>query len=139
MQINFWAILVCAILAMIIGALWYGPLFGGTWARVVKADALDTENRKKMQKAAFPLYVVQFLLTLFQLFVLAHLTGSSARGGIFSALWVWAGFIVPMIAATAIWNNDSRNISWARFLIQSGYQLVCFAIFGLVLGSWVLL
>jgi hypothetical protein len=45
-------------------------------------------------------------------------------------------FVMPIIAGTAMWNNDSKKIAWTRFLIQSGYQLVIFIIFGLILGFW---
>ena len=31
--VNYIAVLVCAIAAMPVGFLWFGPLFGKTWAR----------------------------------------------------------------------------------------------------------
>ena len=33
MSINYLAVLACAIVAMPVGFLWFGPLFGKTWAR----------------------------------------------------------------------------------------------------------
>ncbi len=137
MQVNYYAILVCGILAMVFGYLWYGPLFGKIWLKVTKATELDLEARKKMQAQATKLYLVQFLLTLFQVWVLAYyIEGWKEASGLTNALWIWAAFVVPVIAGTAMWNNDSAKISWARFLLQSGYQLVCFVAFGLILGMW---
>jgi hypothetical protein len=43
---------------------------------------------------------------------------------------------MPTIAGTAMWNNDSKKISRARFLIQAGYQLILFVSFGAILGIW---
>ena len=43
---------------------------------------------------------------------------------------------MPTVAGAAMWNNDSAKISWARFMIQAGYQLVLFVMFGLILGAW---
>jgi hypothetical protein len=137
MEINLLAVLACGLLAMVIGYVWYGPLFGKKWMEVVGATEMDIEARKKMQASAGPLYVVQFLLTLFQAWVLAYyIAGWKEASGVANSLWIWAAFVVPVIAGTAMWNNDSAKISWARFLIQSGYQLVIFIMFGLILGYW---
>ena len=137
MEINYWAILVVAVLAMVIGAIWYGPLFGKAWLKVIGATELDVEKRKEMQRRAMPLYLTQFVLVLFQMWVLAYyIAGWKEATGLANGLWIWAAFIMPTIAGTAMWNNDSAKISWARFLIQSGYQLVVFVMAGLVIGMW---
>ncbi len=137
MDINYLAVLVCAVAAMGLGAVWYGPLFGKKWMEIVGATAMDEARRKEMQRGAAKLYVVQFLLTLFQVWVLAYYIGGwTDVSGLEQALWIWAAFIIPVVAGTAMWNNDSAKISWARFLIQGGYQLAIFVIFGLVLGLW---
>lgn len=136
-EINYIAIVVGSVLAMAVGALWYGPLFGKKWLEVIGANAKDLEAREKMKKSAGPLYFVQFVLTLFQVLVLAHLIADTTKvSGIERAIWIWAAFVMPTIAGTAMWNNDSKKVSWARFLIQSGYQLVIFIIFGLLLTYW---
>jgi hypothetical protein len=137
MEVNYWAILVCGILSMVVGAIWYGPLFGKKWMEVIGANALDVEKQKEMQKGAFKLYVVQFVLTLFQVWVLAYyIEGWKEASGLQNALWIWGAFVMPIIAGASMWNNDSKKIAWSRFLIQSGYQLVIFVIFGLILGFW---
>lgn len=137
MDINYWAILVGGVFAMVLGSVWYGPLFGKKWMEIVGATALDEAQRKEMQKKAMPLYGVQFVLTLFQVLVLAHLINdTTAVTGLERSLWIWGAFIMPTIAAGAMWNNDSAKISWARFLIQSGYQLILFIVFGLLIQYW---
>lgn len=88
-----------------------------------------------MQKRAMPLYLVQFALTLFQVWVFARIVGGSPDAPQ-NLMWIWAAVIVPTVAGTAMWNNDSAKISWARFLIQAGYQFVIFLMFGLILGIW---
>ena len=137
LSINYLAVLVCAVLAMVVGYVWYGPMFGRKWMEIAGASPDDLEARKKMQKGVTVLYIVQFLLTLFQVYVLAYyIAGWTDASGVENSLWIWAAFIMPTVAATAMWNNDSAKVSWARFLIQAGYQLVIFVIFGLVLGFW---
>jgi hypothetical protein len=137
MEVNYWAILVCGVLSMVVGAIWYGPLFGRKWCEIVGVDPNNIEGIKKMQKESTKLYVVQFILTLFQVWVLAYyIEGWKEASGLQNALWIWVAFVMPIIAGTAMWNNDSKKIAWTRFLIQSGYQLVIFIIFGLILGFW---
>ena len=90
-----------------------------------------------MQKAAGPLYVISFILSLFQAFVLAYYISIWRQSsGVDHAVWIWVAFIIPTVAAGAMWNNDSKEISWARFGIQAGYYLVLFVAYGLVLGAW---
>ncbi|MBS3903179.1 MAG: DUF1761 domain-containing protein [Anaplasmataceae bacterium] len=132
---DYLAIGVSAVLAMVVGYVWYGPLFGNKWLEVIGATTMDMEKRKEMQKAAGPLYVVQFILTIFQVWVLAMIINVWTNvSGLEIALWVWAAFIIPIVAGGAMWNNDSKKVAWTRFLLQAGYQLVIFVIFGFVLG-----
>ncbi|MBN2524787.1 MAG: DUF1761 domain-containing protein [Deltaproteobacteria bacterium] len=137
LDINYWAIGVGAVLSMVVGAIWYGPLFGRLWMNIIGVTPEGEVARKEMQKGAGPLYLIQFVLTLFQVLVLAHLVADTTRvGGLARALWIWAAFIVPTLAAGAMWNMDSTKIKWSRFLIQGGYQLVMFAIYGALLQFW---
>lgn len=135
--INYWAIGVGAVASMVVGGIWYGPLFGRKWMTIIGVTPEDEAARKEMQKSAGPLYLIQFVLTLFQVLVLAHLIADTTRvGGIERALWIFAAFVVPTLAGSAMWNNDKTKIKWARFLIQGGYQLVMFAIYGALLQFW---
>jgi hypothetical protein len=137
MEINYLAVVVCGVLAMVLGYVWYGPLFGKKWLEVIGATELDLERRREMQKGVGKLYLTQFILALFQVWVLAYyIKGWQGASGIENALWIWAAFIMPTIAAGSMWNNDSAKVSWARFLIQAGYNLVLFIIFGFILWAW---
>lgn len=137
MEVNFLAVLVCGIVSMVIGFVWYGPLFGKKWMEVTGSDKMSPEECKKMQKAAGPLYAIQFLLTLFQAYILAgYLAGWKDISGLHQSLLIWAAFIMPVVAGASMWNNDSKKIAWTRFLLQAGYQLILFVVFGLILSYW---
>jgi hypothetical protein len=137
MEINLWAVLVCGIVSMIVGFIWFGPLFGRKWTEIIGATEADLEARKEMQNRAMPLYFVSFALSLFQAYVLAHfIKGWQDASAYETSIWIWAAFIIPTVAAGAMWNNDSKRISWARFLINAGYYLVLFIIFALILSLW---
>lgn len=136
-EINYLAVLVCSILAMVLGYLWYGPFFGEKWMKITGADQNDLETRKKMQRNAGFLYFIQFLMTLFQVWILAYyIVGWQGASGLENSLWIWAAFVMPVVAGSAMWNNDSKQVSKTRFFIQGGYQLTLFVMFGLILGFW---
>jgi len=135
--VNYFAVAAGAVLSMVVGAIWYGPLFGKKWMEIIGVNASNLEERKKMEKSAGPLYIVQFVLTLFQIFVLAHLIADTTRAsGIERALWIWAAFVIPTLAGAVMWTNENTKMKWARFLIQGGYQLTMFLIFGILLQVW---
>lgn len=137
MTINYFAVAVCAVLSMVIGFIWYGPLFGKTWMRIAGADAKDKAEREKMQKEAGPLYGIQFVLSIIQVCVLSfYLQAFSVSAGIASALLIYIGFVIPLVAGNAMWNNKPKKVMWAQFLIQAGYQLILFVVYAIILTMW---
>jgi hypothetical protein len=137
MDVSFIAVIVCAVLAMVVGFVWYGPLFGTIWMRINHVNAHDVEARKKMQKEAGPLYGVQFVLTIVQIVAVARFTlGLDIAVAIANAFWIYFGFIIPMAAGAAMWNNDSRSVMITRFLLTAGYQLLLLVIFATITQWW---
>ena len=137
LAINYGAILVGAFLSMVVGTVWYGPLFGKKWLEIIGVDANDEEKIKEMQKSSGPLYGVQLVLTLFQILVLAHLIADTQRvTGLERSIWIWAAFVIPTLAGTIMWTDDAKKTKISRFLIQGGYQLVMFVIYGSLLHFW---
>lgn len=132
MEINYLAVLVCAIVAMILGGFWYGGLFGTQWMKLIGV----TEEDMAKQSGIWVLYVTQFILTLFQVIALANLLEDTATSPIEGALWIFVAFVVPTLAGAVMWTNEKTNLRWQRFGIQAGYQLCCFVIFGIILTIW---
>ncbi len=139
MEIHFLPVLACAVLSIILGSLWYGPLFGKLWMRLMKVDEecmSDPIKKKAAQKQAMPLYLLQFVLSLLQIWVLAKFIVSSSGSGIGTALWILIGFILPMAAQGSMWNSDTKKDNWTRFLVVGGFNLVLFVILGFILSVW---
>lgn len=135
--VNYWAILTGGVLSMILGSIWYGPLFGKQWIKILEMDPNDEAKMTEMQKGAMPLYFVQLIMTLFQVLVLAHLVADTQLvGGIERALWIWAAFVIPTLAGAIMWDVKTKALKWSKFLIQGGYQLLMFSIFGALLQYW---
>jgi len=137
MQLNYLAILVCSLLSLALGFLWYGPLFGKIWMEISGMNTLDEVRKSEMQKNAWKLYSTQIIMSFFQIFIIDYyLVVLEKAGGIQNVFWFWLAFIVPTVAGSVMWGSDSKKVSWQKFLIQAGYQLVLFLMFGFILGFW---
>ncbi len=135
MIINYLAVVSAAILAMAAGFVWYGPLFGKTWLKITGMSSMSEEAQKKMKKDSNQLFAIQFVLTLFQVWVLARsFTGSPDAPQ--NMVWIWAAIVIPTLASAVMFTGDSTKVKWVKFLVQGGYQLVIFVLFGLILGMW---
>jgi hypothetical protein len=120
--------------------MWYGPLFGKkfAWANdFPDCDTLSKEEQAKQSKEAMPYYALQAVATLAQMTVLAWFTTELGKEfALETALWLWLGFILPMVAGNVIWSMKPNNKRWASLWITGGYQLVLMAAAGYVLSLY---
>jgi|SRR3989338_4967810 len=133
--INFWAVLVAAIVSMIIGSIWYGPLFGKKFMSAKGMGTWSEEKKAEMKKGMWKSYVLQFIASLVMFYVLAWLMGSlnqmSVNGGFMAAFWVWIGFVVPLALGEAVWGGKM-----ILFWISISNMLVTLLVAGAIIGAW---
>lgn len=75
-EVNLLAVLVAGIVPMIIGALWYGPLFGKRWLELMET----TEEEVREGFNPLKTHGLGFLLSLVTAYVLAQLLAEYAGG-----------------------------------------------------------
>ncbi len=139
MTINYLAVLACAIAAMIVGFVWYGPLFGKAWMRIMGVETMSEEQKQAMKKGMWGMYAVQFVLSLITAGVLAVHIGywsDASASAIGIAICTWFGFVMTATASAALWSGKPKNVAWKMFFISAGAQLVTFVVFGFILGMW---
>ena len=132
-DLNYLAILVAGISNMVLGFLWYGPIFGKAWMALRGINQEETNPNPLI-------YVVSFLLSLLMALVLAvfiHHVDASIQAmslvlGLLAALLVWVGFIGP----ATFQNNMYSGISKKLYAIDYGYVLVALLIQGAIIGVW---
>jgi hypothetical protein len=150
-EVNWLAIIVCAVVGMGIGALWHSKmLFGNAFMEASGMDMnMPPEKMKEIQKGMWKYYLTQFILLLIQLYFLSiailimswggrggDVQESGVMTGVLTALGVWLGFIIPSIGGQCLWSNRPRKMAWRLFFINAGYMLVSLLIFGAILGAW---
>lgn len=129
MHLNYLAVIVSAIVGFIIGFIWYSKLFGQAW----KAEMKLTEEQGK---AGGGTLVFSFILTLISTLALAMLlevrdTHSALRGLLYG-LFVGVLFVGVQMRNHALFERKSQRL----IMIDVGYQIVTFAVIGIILGAW---
>ncbi|MBI3232122.1 MAG: DUF1761 domain-containing protein [Candidatus Doudnabacteria bacterium] len=134
-SINFWAVLASAVASMIIGSIWYGPLFGKKFGSLMGMNSMTPQQQAEMKKGMGMTYAWQFIASLVMLYVFAWLTGAlgaaSVMGGIQAAFWVWLGFIVPVQFGQQLWGGKM-----ALFWLGAGNMLATMLAAGMIIGAW---
>lgn len=131
--INYWAVLVAAIVNMAVGSIWYGPVFGKMW---MSLTGLTKDSMKSMPLSvaqAMGLGLVTALLMSYVLAYFAFVYGAvGASEALTLALLVWLGFFVTNTAGGFIWEGRPFKL----FLLNAAQQLVSLGLMALVLVLW---
>jgi hypothetical protein len=131
---NHFAVFTCAISIFLVGAPWYSKaMFLHPWA---KANGIDPNApRSKDAKHPARVFGVAFLMAWIAAYAFAALVGHQA-----TTLndWLVDGVICGTgIAATSFAiNYQFANKPTVLLLIDGGYHVAQFTLYGLILGLW---
>jgi Protein of unknown function (DUF1761) len=131
MKTNYGAIVVSALAYWMLGALWYGVLFGRQWMAL---EGITMEQAKRMNPV-LP-YAITLGLNLLMAFVLAQLclwrnANTAGRGAAVGVL-LWIGIVGPIVFTTYMYEMRSKEL----FAINEFFSLVGLCLMGVILGAW---
>jgi hypothetical protein len=130
MAVNWWAIVVAAVVKFAIGAIWYAPLFGRQWR------ALQGIPEGSPQTGLVQAMVVQIIGDLIMAYILARFIGhygmTGVGGGLFIAFMAWLGFVATIMVGSIFYEKKPPQL----IAINAGYQLVGILAMGAILGVW---
>ncbi|PTX60658.1 uncharacterized protein DUF1761 [Kordia periserrulae] len=140
-NVNWIALAVAALSTLVIGFIWYGPLFGKAW---MKETGITEAQAQKGMPLRFGLSVVLAFVAVFFIYMVSVVTGGEpgdphgqekyltfghgAIHGIFVALFI----AMPVLATNALFEQKS----FKYILINVGYWVVTFAIMGGIVNAW---
>lgn len=134
-EINYLAVLVAALVAFMVGGLWYGALFGDAWAKAQGWSSDQIEKIKAQMSPAkfFSGMIISYLVLALMFAVLfeAFDVTTPLDGAIIGFL-LWLG---PS-AAVGFTGHLASNRQLAAFLIDQGCQFVYFILMGAIIGWW---
>lgn len=135
------AVVVAALAVFFFGWIWHGPLFGKTWAALMKFPSDFKPTRQQMIRSM----VLSLAGSLLTAFVLAHSVEvwrpsvwragqdqGPAVYGFFAGFFTWLGFYVPMLLAGVAWEGRP----WKLFGLNAAYHFVALQIMGAILAFW---
>jgi len=137
MGISLWSVLAAAVATMVLGFLWYSPLlFARPWMVLMGYDPDDKAKLAEMQKGAGKMYGLSFLASLVSAAVLAKIvaitTVTSPLYGMKVGFAVWVGFVTTVQLTNVLFAKQPFKL----YLINTGYQLVCYLAMGAILAAW---
>ena len=140
---NYLAVLVCGIVAMGLGWLWYGPLFGKQWMAIMgwtpeKMAAMQSDP--KMKATMMRSYGLMFVGALVMAWVLSRATVftgsymqlSGVAAGLHAGFLSWLGFVAPATLGGVLWEQKP----WKWWMLLNGYYVVALVVMGVILGAW---
>lgn len=133
--INLWSVVVGAISSMVVGAIYYGPLFGKRYMAAIGMNEWSPEKRAQMTSNMSRTYGAQFIASMVTCYVLAGIIiwfdKTSAMGGASIGFWMWLGFILPIKLGDMLWGG-SKELFWLRAVETLITILVAGAILGVM-------
>jgi hypothetical protein len=140
--VNYVAVLVASIANMVLGSLWFGPLFGKQWIALMGWTKEEMQaGKEKMKGKMNQTYAIAFVGSLATAYVLSHIISFSsfyqdATGmavGLTTAFWVWLGFVAPVTLSSVLWEGKP----WKLWCLTNSYYLVSLIVMGAILANWI--
>lgn len=133
-EVNYLAILVAAIAAFVLGAVWYSPmLFGRPWLR---ARGWSSDRVEQMKAGMGRSYGIAFVCYLVMASVLAILFSFAGFLGATDGLWLgflcWLGFAATIGLTRHLFSDRPFSL----YLIDVTFQLAYLLAMGGIIGMW---
>ncbi len=142
-DVNLLAVLVAAIVPMIVGFLWYGPLFSKRWLALM--ETTEEEIRKNFNP--LKTHGASFVLALVTAFILAQLfaqmggsesvssmagSAGNAMVGVHLALMALIAFVLPVSYQSWAYEGRKAGLFW----LNLGYNGVSLMGQAVVIAVW---
>ncbi len=128
-EVNYIAVVLGAVFNMILGTLWYGPLFGKTWLKLI--------NKKQEELESKPwLYVASFVAAFISALTLALIVEAFGVTTFFAGLLVGVIVVIGIVATVTLTFSIFEGPPLGVWLLFGMYQLIIFAVEGGVFAVW---
>jgi hypothetical protein len=129
--LNHLAVFVCALLSLVIGALWYSPvLFFKAWQK--ESGLSDEQVARANPLKTYSLTLVLAWIISYNLAFFLGDSNTNWKWGLAAGLLAGVGWASTMLIIIALF--EQRSLKY--MLINCGYITVYFGLIGLVLGIW---
>lgn len=132
-NVNFLAVFVCAIIAMTISYFWYSPfLLGKMWLDSMEKNEEDVRKEIKPLKTYGISFIAYLILAYSLSRIMIYVNATTVTEGMRIGFLCWFGFTLTIMTINALLEGKSLRL----VLIDGGYHLIIFLVFGIVIGAW---
>jgi len=133
LKINYWAVIVAAVTAFVVGAVWYSPLLFSK--AYMEARGMNPAALVDMRPPVGEM-LGEFAKNLVIAFVLAYFVVRLGviewRGAVQLTLWLWVGFQAMLLMGAVL----HEKMPWILYAIHAGDALVKTLFMTVILGVW---
>jgi len=140
-EINYLAILGAILANIVIGFLWYGPVFGKLWMKEMGFNP----DMKPGTRAMIQSMILMIIGAFFTAYVISHSSavwrpsvwsaGEDSPAwsyGFYAALFTWVGFYIPVLFNSVSWEQRT----WKLFSINAAYHFINLQIVAFIVSYW---
>ena len=135
-NINYLAVVAAAIGSMILGAIWYGPLFGKVWMKLMGWGNMSPEQIAEMKKKSGKGYFWMFIGNLVMGYVTAWVIGATGAAtlsaGLMTGFWLWLGYIATVSLGGVLWEGKPVKL-WK---LNNAFNLLNLLMYGAIFALW---
>src|SRR3989344_5085036 len=131
--LNYLAIVVAAVANMVIGMLWYGPVFGRQWKFLMGftddgMKSMAMTPTKAIIGGCIAALVMAYVLAHSLVFAAAYLKVEGVSAGLQAGFWNWLGFVAPITLGAVLWERRP----WRIWFLNASYWLVALLPMGVI-------
>ena len=128
--INFWAILLAALSAFLVGGLWYSSiLFGKAWKR---ANGFGAEEPPAAGAKTFAITFVISVVMAANLAMFLNDPKTTVVWGATAGFLAGFGWVAMGIGIVSLFERRP----WSYVFVNGGYVTVALSLMGAILGAW---
>lgn len=134
MHINYLAVALAALAAFFLGFIWYTVIFAKPWQALI---GMGSKGKGKASTQQTPdmgrLLIGSLVLETVMAFTFAAIMGSGAGAvtGLTHGLIIGLGWVAAAFGVNYMFEGKQLKL----WLINAGYNVVVFAVMGLIIGS----
>jgi hypothetical protein len=131
-EVNYFAVVIAAIVAWIGGVVWYITL-GKTWmaALGMTPEKMETTNSFGFYLPFILLFLADLIIGWTLAGILFHLGAHTVRSGLIIGALCWLGFVLT----TMLVNNSFAKRDWRLIFIDGGHWLLVLLLMGTIIAS----
>ena len=131
-SVNYLAVLICGIVGVGLGSLWYSPfLFGKLWLQELE----ESEEEIKRRNSSVRIYGLTFLGHFVMAYMLARIMSYTNASTVIESMRLaficWFGFTASTMLINAVYEKKSIRL----VAVDGGYHLIALLVFGIILGA----